>query len=333
MLGFPLLSDPFRHPVELTARTFDPLLRLFLLPVIHLRQGVGKTPAGAMQDGSRHLQFALQDGRGRPGLRWLPLRFQKQFRLGEDALADYARAVPPRGIELSGLASVATVLDEGGGHPLAVLRVDSRHRHQVLHRQLRAQHTFPHLLLDRLRQQFDQRQAPRHPAHAAVKAARQLIETIAEALLHLRQQPALLQRAFLRTAAQRSVQQQSFGFAHRPDGGLDRVPAQLLERRDALVAVNDQVAVARVRGQDDDDRRLLARLSQRGDQAPLPVRLADSEMRPSPVELVKLQLHRRLLAVQYGPSRNWSFATAGEVRRQHLWNQVDTSGTGLSRIG
>ena len=335
MLGFLLLpdSDPFRHPVELAARTFDPLLRLLLLPVIHLRQGVGKPPAGAMQYGNRHFQFALQGDRGRPGGRRLPLRFQKQFRLGEDALADYARAVPPGGIELSGLPCVATVLDECGGHPLAVVHVDSRHRHQILHRQLRAQQPFPHLLLDRFRQQLDQRQAPRYPTHAAVEAARQLIETVAEALFHLRQQPALLQRAFLRTEAQRPVQQQSFGFAHRPDGGVDRVPAELLERRDALVAVDHQIAVAGVCGQDDHDRRLLARLSQRGNQAPLPVRLADSEMLPSPVELVKLQLHRRLLAVQYGPSRDWSFAAAGEVCRQRSWNQPDTRGTDLSPIG
>lgn len=89
------------------------------------------------------------------------------------------------------------VLDECGGHPLAVLDVGSRHRHEILHRQLRAQQAFPHLLLDGFRQQLDQRQAPRYPTHAAVEAARQLIETVAEALFHLRQQPALFQRAFL----------------------------------------------------------------------------------------------------------------------------------------
>jgi hypothetical protein len=44
------------------------------------------------------------------------------------------------------------VLDEGGGHPLTVLHVDSRHRYQILHRQLRAQGSFAYLLLDRFRQ-------------------------------------------------------------------------------------------------------------------------------------------------------------------------------------
>jgi hypothetical protein len=87
-----------------------------------------------MQDGNRHLQIALEAGRGRSGGRRLPLRFQKQFRLGEDALANHARAVAPGGIELPGLPRVATALDESGGHPLAMLQVDSRHRHQILHR-------------------------------------------------------------------------------------------------------------------------------------------------------------------------------------------------------
>jgi hypothetical protein len=59
MLGFPFLSDARRHPVQFPARAFDLALRLFLLAAIHLRQGFGEPPAGAMQDGHRHLQFAI----------------------------------------------------------------------------------------------------------------------------------------------------------------------------------------------------------------------------------------------------------------------------------
>jgi hypothetical protein len=54
---------------------------------------------------------------------------------------------------------------------------------------------------------------------------------------------------------------------------------------------------------------LLARLSQRRQQAPLEARLADSQMFPAPVELVKLQLPFRL-PVQYAPKRDWSFAAS-----------------------
>ena len=128
---------------------------LFLLPAIHLRQGFGEPLAGTTQNGHRHLQFATQGHCGRLGDRRLPLRFQKQFGLGEDALANHARAIPPGGIELPGLPGVAMVLNENGSHSRAVFHIDSRCRHQILHRQLRAQYSFAHLLLNRFRQQFD----------------------------------------------------------------------------------------------------------------------------------------------------------------------------------
>jgi hypothetical protein len=147
------LFDSRRHPVEFPARVFELALRLFLLRAGHLRQGFGEPPAGATQDGDSHIQIALHlFDRRRLGRQWLPLRFQKQFRLGENALANRTGAVPPAGIELAGLPRVATVLHESGGHPLAILHLDARHRHQILHRQLRAQHSFAHLLLDRFRQ-------------------------------------------------------------------------------------------------------------------------------------------------------------------------------------
>ena len=156
------------------------------------------------------------------------------------------------------------MLGERRGHPLAVFEIDARHRHQILHRHVRGDFALAHLLLDSLRQKFDQRQPPRHPTHAAVKPAGQFIQSIAEALLHLRQQPPLLQRGLVLGETQRPLQQQGLGFAHRPDHRLHRVPAQLLERRDALVAVDDQVAVRLAFGGHHYDRRLLPGFGQRG---------------------------------------------------------------------
>jgi hypothetical protein len=138
MLGSLFLCDSRRHPLQFLARACDLALRLFLAQIIHLRQGFGEPPAGATQDGNRHLQVALHSGRGWPAGRLRPLRFQKQFRLGQDALADDARALPPGGIELSGLLRVAMLLHECGCHPRAVFPVDARHRYQIFHRQLRA---------------------------------------------------------------------------------------------------------------------------------------------------------------------------------------------------
>ncbi len=307
------LCDARRHPVQLAARAFDLSLCLFLLRTSHLRQRFGEPPAGTTQDGNRHLQVVLQGYRRGTGGRRLALRFQKQFRLGQHARPNHARAVPPRSVKLPGLPRAAMMLDEDGGHPLAVLHIDARHRHQILHRQLRRQLTLAYLLLDRCRQHFHQPQAPRYPSRAAVEAPPQLFQRVTKALLHLRQQPALFQRALLWTEAHRPLQQQRFGFAHRPHRSVDRVPAQLLERGDALVAVDHQVAVAALRREDHDDGRLLATVSQRRHQAPLPVRLADSQMFPAPVELVKLQLHGRLLGDQYGPDAHWSFAAARGV--------------------
>jgi hypothetical protein len=75
----------------------------------------------------------------------------------------------------------------------------------------------------------------------------------------------------------------------------------------------------------------LAAVSQRRQQPALPVRLADSQMLPSPVQLVKLQLHRRLLGIQYAAGWNWSFSGKGEVDWEVPLDQEDTGGSGLLR--
>jgi hypothetical protein len=48
--------------------------------------------------------------------------------------------------------------------------------------------------------------------------------------------------------------------------------------------------------------------------------LADPQMLPAPVELVKFQLHRRL-QVHYATSPDSSFATMGEVCPEASWDQ------------
>jgi hypothetical protein len=120
MLGFLFLSDSRRHPLQFLARACDLALRLFLARAIHLRQGGRQAPAGATQNGHRHFQVVLHSGRRRPTGRYLPLRFQKQFRLGQDALADHARAFPPGGVELSRFPRIAMLLHQGGRHAHAV---------------------------------------------------------------------------------------------------------------------------------------------------------------------------------------------------------------------
>ena len=65
------------------------------------------------------------------------------------------------------------------------------------------------------------------------------------------------------------------------------------QRRDPLVAIDDHVAVRLAFCRHHHDGRLLAALRQRRQQPPLPRRMAHPQVLPTPVELVKLQLHRQ----------------------------------------
>ena len=108
----------------------------------------------AVHNRHNHLQVAhqLRDARRRGGFRFrLPLRFEEQIRRIEDALADRSRAIAPGGIQLPGFARFAVMLGKHRRHPLAIFQVDAGHRHQKLHRHMRADLTLPHLLLDRFR--------------------------------------------------------------------------------------------------------------------------------------------------------------------------------------
>jgi hypothetical protein len=53
----------------------------------------------------------------------------------------------------------------------------------------------------------------------------------------------------------------------------------------------------------------------------LAVRLANSQVFPSQVELVKLQLHGRAAESEYAGGWDWSFAGRGEVCRKLLLYQ------------
>jgi hypothetical protein len=148
------------------------------------------------------------------------------------------------------------------------------------------------LSLHALRKLIDQRESTRYPTQAAIEATRQLVETIAEALLQFRQQPTFFQCRIPFAPTHRTVHHQRFDFAHRPDHGLHCVPAQLLQRRYPLVAVDDQVTVNLLGNRHHYNRRLLPRGGQRSQQPPLPLRPANPQMFPAPIQLMKLHAHR-----------------------------------------
>lgn len=90
---------------------------------------------------------------------------------------------------------------------------------------------------------------------------------------------------------QRAVQQHGVGLIHGPQHRFNSVPAQLLQRGDPLMAIDDYVALCLL-FRHHHDRRLLATLGERSEQMALPGRMVHAKMLPMPFELMKLQLHQ-----------------------------------------
>ena len=242
-----MLRDKFLvDALELVFHALDLLPRGGALLLVQLQRFcAGNAAVRAVHDRNCHLQIADQFSScagGRFLLR-LPLRFEEQRGIVQNAFSDRGRSSPPSPIQLAGFACLAGMFGEDRRHPLAVFQAVARRRDQKSHRHLRRDLARAHLLLDRFRQKLHQGQPPRHPAHAPVEPPRQFVQAVAETLLHLGQQPADLERAFVFAQPQRAIQHHRRGFAHRPNHRFHRVAAQLLQRRDPLVAVNDHVAV------------------------------------------------------------------------------------------
>ena len=186
--------------MELLLNAIDLVPRGFRLLVIQLLGSGARQPAlHAVHNCHHHFQIAQQLGArsGRSFLLRLPLRFEKQLGIIEDAFADRGRTSAPSGIQLAGFTRIAVMLSEDRRHPLAVLQVLPCHWHQKLQRHLRRDRALAHLLLNSFRQDLHQRQPPRYPAHAAIEPPRQLIQPIAKTLLQLLKQPTNLQGGFV----------------------------------------------------------------------------------------------------------------------------------------
>ena len=245
--------------------TINLLPQLSALIAIQFDRGAGQAPIGPMDDRHHHPQIAGQFGNGRRrrlGLA-LPLSFQKQLWLAENALPYRRRSASPGSVQLPGFAGGEPMRGKSFGHALAVFGARACYRYQKLHGHMGRDRTAADLSLHALGKLIDQRQTARYPTRAAIEAARQLVETIAKALLQFGQQPAFFQRRLVFGPAQRPVQDQSFDLAHRPDHGIHRVPTQSLQRRYPLVAVDDQVTVSFAGDRHHHNRRLLARGGQR----------------------------------------------------------------------
>lgn len=240
------------------------------------------------------------------------LGFQKQLRLFQNPPAYTLRRIAPGGIDLAGLPGGEPVCGKRGGHALALVQAHTRHRYQTLHRHMGGDGTGAHFLLNAAGKKFHQSQPPANPTGTAVETPRQIFDRVAEALLQFGKQPALFDRRLSFRQPHRPVQYQRLGFVHLPDRGVHRVPAQLLQCPNTLVAVDDQVTVRLVLYRHDDDRNLLPGAGQRCQQPPQLFRTADPQMLQSQIQLMKLQLHSGSLSTALtlpqagtGIARDW----------------------------
>ena len=139
----------FVYPINLSPRRGA----LLLIQFHHLR--AGEPSVSALYNRRRHLQIADQLGGELGWCCLLPLRFEEQCRMVQNALPDRGRSPAPSRIELPGLARIAVMLGKDRRHALAVLQALPRRRRQELHRHLRTDLAGPHLLLNRFRKKLD----------------------------------------------------------------------------------------------------------------------------------------------------------------------------------
>jgi len=97
----------------------------------------GKPPMGTVDNRGDHLQIADQFSAGPWRDFLLPLRFEKQRGIVQNAFADDGRSPAPGGIQLPRFARIAVMLGKDRRDALAILQALARYRHQKLHRRLR----------------------------------------------------------------------------------------------------------------------------------------------------------------------------------------------------
>jgi hypothetical protein len=191
--------------LELFDGALDLIQHLLALGGSDLGGALAPMPGGPLCHGHHGLQVLEQFGGGRWGADLL-LCLEKQLWLFQHPAPYFWRGPPPGGIQLPSLTAAAKVLGQDLRHALAVLRMGARHGHQKLHGHMGRYFALAYLLLHALRQQLDQGQPPRHPAHTVVHPARQLFHPMAGTLFQFGQQPALFQRRCALPPVQRPVQ-------------------------------------------------------------------------------------------------------------------------------
>lgn len=258
---------------------------------------------GPACDGAQDVEIGEQGlgGRGvwsHGGARPVVGHPQHEQGVGEHELAGGIGAGDVDLIEPADLARSEAMRHDRLDEAHAVGRVGACQRDEVFHRGVRDERAVLDVALHGVGEGSHQPEAPRHPAHAAIEAARQGVQRQTMLLMQRAQEPALLQRAVGRVGVEQLPKDQRIRLRHLPEHGGHRVALQPAEAADAFVAVHDHVDRAR---RHDHDRHLLTGVRQRRQQASLSRRLPDAQPLIPHIELMKLQLHepsprRRLLS-------------------------------------
>ena len=183
---------------------------------------------------------------------------QEQFRICDETFPNRRRPVAPGRIEHAHFLGAELIPGNLTGEAFAVIPLGARHWHQILHGGVGPDFSAADLLLDRLGQLTNQRQAARDPRHAPVEAPGEIIQTESQTAMQLNQQPSLFERRFSLGRTQGPVQYQSLGLVHVPDCRAHRVLTETLQCSQPLVAIDDQESVGCAGQGDHYDGNLLA---------------------------------------------------------------------------
>ena len=217
---------------------------------------------------------------------------QHQPRVGEHERADRRGSPDVRVVEPTDLTRGQAARGDRFGQLHARGGVGARQGHEILHRGVRRELPVLDPSLHDRRQLAHQAHAPRHPAHAAVEAARQLFQRAGVGLMQRPQQPPLLERGVGRLAVEQLMEDERLRFAHRPADRVDRIAVQLPQAPDPLVAINDDVVAGVPLASHDDDRHLLAGLGDRRQQPPFARGLADPQRLVAQIQLMEFEVQR-----------------------------------------
>jgi len=230
--------------VEILGGLTQTATQLFVLPLAQAFADLVDLSLHTQGQGTQSLRVAeeLLSRRGGRATLCLLEGAQVKTRIGKQGFALRGCCLEPGRIQLFDLTARETLAHDGLGHLVAGFTVLARDRYQDPLRHLRRDLALAHLLLDRLGQITEKRQAARDPARAQAQAPGESFHAQTLFPAQLAQQPGLLQRGERMREPLAPVHPQSLRGLQVQNRGLDGVRGEAGERPQTLEAVDDHIA-------------------------------------------------------------------------------------------